>query len=96
MCFLSLYITQSLGYGIKEAGYAMAIYGVGAIAGQYIGGRLTDKLGFHSVQLASLISTGVFILAVLQVKEFYTLCTLLFILNMVSEAFRPANSVAIV
>lgn len=95
MCFLSLYITQSLGYGIKEAGYAMAIYGVGAIAGQYIGGRLTDKLGFHTVQLASLISTGVFILAVLQVKEFYTLCTLLFILNMVSEAFRPANSVAI-
>lgn len=95
MCFLSLYITSGLGYDIVYAGYAMSVYGLGAIAGQQIGGYLTDKIGYRIVQLLSLVTTGLIILILMHTKNFYALCVVLFCLNMVSEAFRPANSVAV-
>ena len=95
MCFLSLYITTALGYDIVYAGYAMSVYGMGAIAGQQVGGFLTDKIGYRIVQLLSLIATGLIIIGLMYVKNFYVLCTVLFCLNLVSEAFRPANSVAV-
>lgn len=95
ICFLTLYITESLHYSIVDAGYAMAIYGLGAILGQQIGGYLSDKIGYQRVQLLSLISTGVVILCLVHVQNFYLLCAVLFILNTCSESFRPANSVAV-
>lgn len=95
MCFLSLYITEALGYDITYAGYAMAIYGGGAIAGQQLGGYLTDRIGYKKVQLGSFILTGSMILVLMNMHNFIMLCGVLFLLNMVSEAFRPANSVAI-
>ncbi|OWY21981.1 MFS transporter [Sphingobacteriales bacterium UPWRP_1] len=95
MCFLSLYITGALQYSIAEAGYAMSIYGLGAVLGHQLGGYFTDKLGYQKVQLFSLTATGLMILLLMQVQNFYLLCLVLFGLNTVSEAFRPANTVAI-
>lgn len=95
MCFLSLYITESLKYDLRRAGFAMAIYGIGAIFGQQLGGVLTDKIGYQRVQLGSLLATGILILVLMTVRDFYMLCFVLFVFNLVSEAFRPANSVAI-
>ncbi|QQS29041.1 MAG: MFS transporter [Sphingobacteriales bacterium] len=95
MCFLSLYITESLNYSILYAGYAMSIYGVGAILGQQLGGYFTDKIGYQRVQLISLIATGGMMLWLMEVRNFYLLCFVLFFLNAASEAFRPANTVAI-
>jgi len=84
-----------MGYDITYAGYAMAIYGGGAIAGQQLGGYLTDRIGYKKVQLGSFILTGTMILILMKMHNFIMLCGVLFLLNMVSEAFRPANSVAI-
>lgn len=95
MCFLSLYITESLHYNLVYAGYAMSFYGVGAILGHRLGGYFTDTWGYQRVQLLSLIATGVMILCLMKVQNFYLLCAVLFLLNTVSEAFRPANTVAI-
>lgn len=93
--FLSLYITQSLHYSIVEAGYAMSCYGLGAIAGQQIGGYLTDRLGYHKVQLLTLVSNGFAVFWLMQIRSFEWLCIVLFVLNLTADAFRPANSVAI-
>ena len=95
MCFLSLYIIESLHYSLSQAGIAMACFGIGAIIGQQIGGSLTDKIGYRRVQLVSLVATGAMALVLLQVRDYYVLCATLFTLSCVSEAFRPANSVAI-
>jgi MFS family permease len=46
--FMTLYITQSLHFGIAKAGLVMAIFGMGAICGGFLGGRLTDKFGFYN------------------------------------------------
>jgi len=57
--FLTLYLTQRLGYSMKQAGLAMTGYGAGMLAGGLAGGTLSDHLGAFRVQRLSLMgSTG--------------------------------------
>jgi predicted MFS family arabinose efflux permease len=95
IAFMTVYLTQHLGYGIKEAGYVMGCFGTGALAGAYVGGKLTDRLGYYNVQLVSLILNGIMLLVVMTLQDFRLMCGAVFLLSLVSEVFRPANSVAI-
>jgi MFS family permease len=95
ICFMTLYLTESLHFTIQEAGYAMSCYGVGAIIGAFAGGKWTDKFGYRNVMLWTLIGSGVFLLLLLFVSSFWTICLMLMSLNIIAEAFRPASSVSI-
>src|SRR3954468_1777746 len=57
--FMTLYLTQSLHYSVSQAGLVFGIFGMGAICGGFIGGRLADKFGFYAVQLVTLSGGGV-------------------------------------
>lgn len=94
--FLSLYLTSpSMGYSISQAGFVFGLFGAGAFTGAYIGGKLTDKIGFHRIQLFTLIGGGFLFLLLGQMKSYPMICLFTFILSLVNEAFRPANSTAI-
>jgi predicted MFS family arabinose efflux permease len=94
--FMTIYLTQpSMGYSIAQAGLVMGIFGFGAVCGGYFGGRLTDKFGFHPVQLATLTGGGIFFMVLGQMKSYPLICIFTFLLSLVNEAFRPANSTAI-
>lgn len=93
--FMSLYLTKSLGYSLKHAGVVMSLFGVGAICGGYLGGRLSDKVGFYYVQLAALFGGGVLFMILGQMHSFPLICLFTFLLSLVNDAFRPANSIAI-
>jgi MFS family permease len=95
VAFLTLYLTQSLHFDLRTAGYVMSCFGFGSIAGAYMGGYLTDKLGYYKVQLLTLLLSGAFLIVTLMVHDVYMMCLLMFLNGMASEAFRPANSVAI-
>jgi predicted MFS family arabinose efflux permease len=95
IAFITLYLTQELHFGIREAGYTMMFFGVGALIGSYVGGRLTDKLGSFPVQFWSLMLNGVMLIVMLQMREFWMMCLAVFGMALISEVFRPANSVAI-
>jgi len=95
IAFVTLYLTQSLHYSIPEAGYVMGCFGVGAMIGAFLGGKLTDSLGYYPVQFWSLILNGLLLLLMMLVQDFWWMCGTVFVLSLVSEAFRPANSVAI-
>src|SRR5580692_8626673 len=57
--FMTIYLTQpSMGYSIAQAGLVMGIFGLGAVCGGFLGGRLTDRIGFHQVQLVTLTGGG--------------------------------------
>lgn len=95
LAFLTLYCTQYLHQTPKLAGLAIAVYGFGAIFGAYIGGRLSDKIGYHKVQVLALILSGfIFILSSI-IKNFHVFLVLIFLLALVNESFRPANTAAI-
>lgn len=96
VAFMTLYLTSTgMNRTLSEAGTVMGIFGLGAVIGAYIGGRLTDRIGFHKVQLVTLFFGGVLFIILGQVKQFPVICVCTFILSLVNEAFRPANSSAI-
>lgn len=93
--FMTMYLTQQIGVSISKAGFAMSLFGVGAIIGALIGGRLTDKIGSYYIQVSSLIGGGILFIVLGQMRSYNAICIFTFLLALVNEAFRPANSVAV-
>lgn len=92
--FLTLYLT-SMGYSISKAGIVFAFFGLGAFSGAYVGGRLTDKIGFYQVQIMTLLGGGTMFFVLAQMKTYWLICLFTYLLAFINEAFRPANSTAI-
>lgn len=94
--FMTLYlISPRMGYSIGQAGIVMGLFGLGAVAGGYLGGWLTDKTGFFRVQMMALTGGGLLFILLGQMHSFTGICILSFLLSMVNESFRPANSTAV-
>jgi predicted MFS family arabinose efflux permease len=93
--FMSMYLTQHIGVSIVKAGFVMSMFGIGAIIGALIGGRLTDKVGYYLIQITALIGGGIMFIVLGQLQSYPAICTGTFFLALVNEAFRPANSVAV-
>jgi predicted MFS family arabinose efflux permease len=94
--FMTIYLTSpAMGYSIAQAGLVMGIFGLGAICGGFVGGRLVDRWWFHRVQLAALCGGGIAFMILGQVKSYPLICVCTFLLSVVNDAFRPANSTAI-
>lgn len=93
--FLTLYLTNYHHFSIAKAGIVMGLFGAGAIAGGFLGGRLTDKFGFYPVQLATLSGGGLFFIILGLMPTYSLICIFTFLLSLVNESFRPANATAI-
>ncbi|PQJ11287.1 MFS transporter [Flavipsychrobacter stenotrophus] len=93
--FMTLYMTQALHYNIAKAGMVMAIFGAGAVCGGFLGGRLTDKFGFYNIQLSALLCGGAMFIVLGQMTSYLAICICTFVLAVLNESFRPANSTAI-
>ncbi|OQP63016.1 MDR family MFS transporter [Niastella populi] len=94
--FMTIYLTASKGYSIGMAGVVMALFGLGAVTGAFLGGKLTDRIGYYPVQLIALLGGGVLFMVLGQMQSFPLICLFTYLLSLVNEAFRPANSTAIV
>ncbi len=93
--FLTLYLTSKLEFTLTNAGYIMMTYGIGSVAGAYVGGQLTDKYGYYHVQFYSLIFSSFALVFMLWVTSFISIGVVIFSFAFLADAFRPANSVAI-
>lgn len=94
--FMTLYLTsKEMHRSLSEAGFVMALFGLGSIVGAYFGGKFSDKIGFYKVQLFTLFGGGLMFIVLGQVKSYPLICVFTFVLSMVNEAFRPANSSSI-
>ncbi len=94
--FMTLYLTSpKMGFSVGQAGIVFGLFGAGAFSGAWLGGRLTDKIGFYPVQLITLFGGGILFMVLGQMKTYPLICGFTFLLSFVNEAFRPANSTAI-
>ena len=93
--FMTMYLTQHYGFTIGKAGFVMSLFGLGAIAGALIGGKLVDLVGYYYVQIVALIGGGTMFIVLGQMHSYSSICITTFILAMMNESFRPANTVAI-
>ncbi len=88
--FFTLYLTRSLGWSIGEAGRLLSLYGLGAIAGSWLGGVLADRYRPVRVQQISLLGTGVGFLALAGIEQRWLLAPAVLLLSVVAELYRPA------
>lgn len=94
--FMTLYLTSpEMGYSVGEAGIVFGLFGAGAFSGAWLGGKLTDRIGFYPVQLITLTGGGMMFLILGQMKTYALICIFTYLLSFINEAFRPANSTAI-
>lgn len=93
--FLSLYLTSSLGFTLSDVGWIMSAFGLGSVVGAWLGGKLSDKIGFYPVMFWSLTLSGFLFVGLQYLETFWTLCIGVFVLMIVADTFRPAAFVAI-
>ena len=93
--FMSIYCIRQLHFSIVHAGIIMSLFGLGSISGAFLGGKLTDKIGFYDLQVGALLSGGLLFLVLGYQHTFLTLGIGTYILGLCNDSFRPANSAAI-
>lgn len=93
--FLSLYLNKSLDISIPNIGWIMSFFGLGSLVGTWIGGKLTDKIGYYKVMFVSLVLTGIFFVILQYITTFEGFCIGIFLVMLVADAFRPAMFVAL-
>lgn len=93
--FLTIYLNVELEIPLGRCALIMSCFGAGSVIGSFLGGVLTDRIGFFKVMYRSLIGASFLFVLLMQMKTFATLCIFIFILAIVYELFRPANLTAI-
>ncbi|MFT6827558.1 MAG: putative MFS family arabinose efflux permease [Roseivirga sp.] len=93
--FLSLYLTQNEGFSLAQVGWIMTAFGLGSVVGTWLGGKLTDLIGYYKIMALSLSISGVMFVFVQYLHGFWPICVGIFILMIVADMFRPAVFVAI-
>ncbi len=92
--FLSLYLTDDLEFSLKQVGWIMTCFGAGSVLGTWLGGKLTDKIGYYKVMVSSLFLTGLLFISMQYLKTFNAFCIGIFLIMSVADLFRPAMFVA--
>lgn len=93
--FLSLYLTKDLNFSLEQVGWIMSCFGLGSVLGSWIGGKMSDRIGFYTTMLGSLSVSGFLLVGLQLLQTFQGFCVGIFVLMTISDAFRPAMFVAI-
>ncbi|GAA4230410.1 MFS transporter [Postechiella marina] len=93
--FLSLYLIKSLNFTLSDVGWVMSAFGLGSVIGSWLGGKLTDKIGYYKVMVYSLMLTGLLFIALQFLTSFVAFCLGIFMVMLVADMFRPAMFVAL-
>ena len=94
--FLSLYLTKSLNFSLSDVGWIMTAFGLGSVMGSWLGGKLTDKIGFYKVMVFSLFATGLLFILLQYLNTFITFWFGILIIMLIADMFRPAMFVALI
>ncbi|NLP58637.1 MFS transporter [Lutibacter sp. B1] len=93
--FMSLYLTEDLHMSFSEVGWIMSSFGVGSLLGSWLGGKLTDKIGFYTVMFWSLLVTGFLFIGLQFITSFAGFAIGIFLTMTVADTFRPAMFVSL-
>jgi predicted MFS family arabinose efflux permease len=90
--FLSLYLTRKLGFTVTQAGRSISIFGIGSLAGAFLGGWLSDRIGSTNVQKLSLLLSGILYIWLGQLRSLWSIDLIIFVLAAAAGLLYPANS----
>ena len=90
--FLTIYLTTQRELSVRQAGWYLAIYGIGSVLGAVIGGRLSERFGTVPAMQLTLIVAGAGFLALSEATDPLTIAALLFVTSVAAEGFRTPSS----
>ncbi|RTY95047.1 MFS transporter [Flavobacterium sp. GT3R68] len=93
--FLSKYLKEDLQFTYGEVGWIMVSFGCGSMLGSWLGGKLSDKIGFYKVMIFSLFTSGLFFFIIQFITSFWGLCLGMFSIMVIADMFRPAMFVSL-
>lgn len=93
--FLSKYLKENLHFSYSQVGWIMVSFGVGSMLGSWLGGKLSDKVGFYKIMVFSLFTSGIMFFGLQYITSFWGLCFGMFAIMAVSDMFRPAMFVSL-
>lgn len=93
--FLSKYMKEDLHFGYNDIGTVMVFFGLGSMIGSWIGGKLSDKMGFYKIMIFSLLTSGILLIFVQFVTSFTGMCFAMFGIMLIADMFRPAMYVSL-
>jgi len=93
--FLSKYLKENLHFTYGQVGWIMVSFGIGSMLGSWLGGKLSDKIGFYKVMVFSLFASGIMFLGLQYITSFWGLCIGMFAIMTIADMFRPAMFVSL-
>ena len=93
--FLTKYLKEDLQFSYNEVGWIMVCFGFGSMLGSWLGGKLSDKIGFYKVMVFSLFSSGILFFILQFITSFWGLCFSVFAIMTIADMFRPAMFVSL-
>ena len=93
--FLSKYLNEDLEFAKDEVAWILMCFGIGSMIGSYLGGRLTDAIGYYKVMVMSMLIAGVLFIGLQFVTSFWGLCASILVLMSIADMFRPAMFVSV-
>ncbi len=93
--FLSKYLKEDLSFSYSDVATILVWFGIGSVAGSWLGGKLSDMIGYYKIMIISLLLSGVLFILLQYVTEFDALCFGMFLIMLIADMFRPAMFVSL-
>ena len=93
--FLSKYLNEDLGFSLDQVGWIMVSFGCGSMLGSWLGGKLSDKIGFYKVMIFSLLTSGLMFFGLQHITSYIGLLVAIFLIMTIADMFRPAMFVSL-
>ncbi|WP_298119123.1 MFS transporter [Flavobacterium sp.] len=93
--FLSKYLYEDLHFSEIQIGNILVCFGLGSMLGSWLGGKLSDKIGFYKIMIFSLFVSGLMFFGLQYITSYIGLCIAVFLIMVVADMFRPAMFVSL-
>lgn len=92
LVFLTIYVSEKLGYGKTFAAQCMGVFGFGSMIASLVGGQLADQIGRRFVMLTAMFGGAAFLVLLSQVESKPAVLGTILSYALIAEMFRPACS----
>jgi len=92
MLFMTIYVSEHLGYGVTFATNCFGAFGAGSVISSLAGGHLADRFGRKPIMLLALFGGAATLLMMSTVENRWGILALMFLFSLTADLYRPAAS----
>jgi MFS family permease len=89
--FLAFYLTGVRGLSLAATGAVLALFGLGSVVSQMVGGVLADRIGRRATLTGGMLATAAAMLALGYVTTTPVVIVVVFVLGVTIDMYRPAS-----